>query len=134
MMSRCTISTLHPLSLTSGCLSASRALDSGPEVSSPERERGRKGREDSIDQVATFIGTGRRFRRRGGSGERRREEKKKKEKNCDEEGEKERERESGKKRREEKEQHKRDDENAACRYSMPIHIQPGVERHEASRK
>lgn len=25
-------------------------------------------------------------------------------------------------------------ESAACRYSMPIHIQPGVERHEASRK
>lgn len=24
--------------------------------------------------------------------------------------------------------------SAACRYSMPIHIQPGVERHEASRK
>lgn len=30
---RCTISTLHPLSLTSGCLSASYALDSRPEVS-----------------------------------------------------------------------------------------------------
>lgn len=28
----------------------------------------------------------------------------------------------------------RETARAACRYSMPIHIQPGVERHEANRK
>lgn len=57
-----------------------------------KRKRGRR-RSGTIDQVASFIETGRRFR-------------------------------GGVKRKEE----------AVCRYSMPIHIQPGVERHEANRK
>jgi len=35
---------------------------------------------------------------------------------------------------EEKETVKERQRTAVCRYSMPIHIQPGVERHEASRK
>jgi len=38
------------------------------------------------------------------------------------------------KRKEEKGWRGKGTASAACRYSMPIHIQPGVEKHEANRK